>query len=274
MSHEAASVDPRTGIIYETEDQGDTAGLYRFVPSVMPAFPGQLADIPGQLQMLKVDLAPNYVTAVGQTVGVPLPVSWVNIDNPDPTPPTVGSGFAIQSAVFAEGFAKGGARFRRLEGCWFANGLLYFQSTNGGDMALGQVWVHDPVASTITLLFESNDPDVLDAPDNITVTPRGGLIVCEDNGGMQLLRGISRSGEIFDFAKNIHNNIEFAGACFSPDGQTLFVNLFGRLTARTVSPFGATVQTPLLEFFPDRPFEKSEQAVTLAIWGPWRSGLL
>ena len=229
-----------------------------------PTAPGQLAHIPGKLQMLKVDLADNYECAIGQTAGVPLPVSWVDIPNPDPEPPTVAGG---RSAVFEQGFLGGGAQFRRLEGCWFGRGKLYFQSTNGGDWGLGQIWVHDPVASTITLLFESDDVDVLDAPDNVTVTPRGGLIVCEDNGGMQILRGISPGGQIFDFAKNIHNNIEFAGPCFSPDGQTLFVNLFGRLTTRTVMPYRAPVQIPV-------PFEKSEQAVTLAIWGPWRSGLL
>jgi hypothetical protein len=98
---------------------------------------------------------------------------------------------------------------------------IYFSATNGGDAGLGQIWVHDPQAQTLTLLFESADVDVLDAPDNLTVTPSGGLIICEDGAGMQLLRGISPSGEIFDFAKNIHNNIEFAGPVFSPDGRTL-----------------------------------------------------
>jgi hypothetical protein len=267
INHEAAAVDPQTAIIYETEDSGDWSGLYRFVPDVKPTGYGQLETTTGRLQMLRVDLANNYECAINQTVGVALPVSWVDIPNPDPLPPSVNVSGAFRSSVFQQGYLGGGAAFRRLEGCWFANGKLYFQSTNGGDAGLGQIWIHDPVASTITLLFESDDVDVLDAPDNITVTPRGGLIVCEDNGGMQFLRGIARDGQIFDFAKNIHNNIEFAGACFSPDGQTLFVNLFGRLTVRTLFPFRAAIQKPIMA-------EKSELAVTLAIWGPWRSGLL
>jgi uncharacterized protein len=273
ISHEAASVDPDTAIIYQTEDFLDWSGLYRFVPDVKPTGPGQLANISGKLQMLAITGAPQYGCQINQQVGVPLPVSWVDIPNPDPLPPSVNlGGGVVRSAVFQQGYEAGGAAFRRLEGCWFGNGKLFFQSTNGGNFGLGQIWVHDPKASTLTLLFESDDPDVLDAPDNITVTPRGGLIVCEDSSGMQLLRGISKDGQIFDFAKNIHNNIEFAGACFSPDGQTLFVNLFGRLTARTLTPFGSPVQIPLLTL--GKSAEKSELAMTLAIWGPWSSGLL
>jgi secreted PhoX family phosphatase len=52
----------------------------------------------------------------------------------------------------------------------------------------------------------------------------------------QCLRGISPSGELFDFARNIHSTVEFAGACFSPDGQTSFVNMYGRPSVRTVQP--------------------------------------
>ena len=34
FAHEAVAVDPATGIVYETEDQGDGSGFYRYVPSV------------------------------------------------------------------------------------------------------------------------------------------------------------------------------------------------------------------------------------------------
>ena len=262
FNHEAAAVDPATGIIYETEDQGDTSGLYRFVPANVPTGPGQLEGMPGQLQMLGIVGQPAYIAAINQQVGVPLQATWVNVPLPDQDPALVG--VLGPSRVYQQGRAAGGTQFRRLEGCWFSAGKLYFHSTNGGNLGLGQLWMYDAAGATLTLLFESEDVDVLDAPDNITVSPRGGLIICEDNGGMQIMRGMSRDGQMFDFAKNIHNGIEFAGACFSPDGQTLFVNLFGRLTVRTTTPFGATVQIPI-------PFEKSEQAVTLAIWGPWRN---
>jgi secreted PhoX family phosphatase len=92
-------------------------------------------------------------------------------------------------------------------------------------------------------------------------------VICEDGAGAQFLRGLTRSGEIFDFARNIQNTLEFAGACFSPDGQTLFVNLYGRPTVRTVTPYGDPILAPVGP-------ESHERALTLAIWGPWGSGLL
>jgi secreted PhoX family phosphatase len=43
FAHEAVAVDPATGAVYETEDQGDGSGFYRFIPSVRPQHPGDLA---------------------------------------------------------------------------------------------------------------------------------------------------------------------------------------------------------------------------------------
>ncbi len=267
FAHEAVAMNPATGIIYLTEDQGDVSGFYRFVPDTRPTRPGDLARTTGKLQMLKINAANGYEAALNQRVGVPLATSWVPISEPDPTPPTVTVDGVTASSVFKQGFDAGGARFRRLEGCWEAAGKIYFDSTNGGNAGFGQLWVYDPNAETVTMLFESDGPDTLDAPDNIALSPRGGLIICEDGGGAQYLRGISRAGEIFDFARNTHNSLEFAGACFSPDGQLMFVNLFGRSTVRTTQPFRSPVLIPVGP-------EKRERALTVAIWGPWGSGLL
>ena len=44
FAHEAVAVDPATGAVYETEDQGDGSGFYRFVPSTRPQRPGDLAS--------------------------------------------------------------------------------------------------------------------------------------------------------------------------------------------------------------------------------------
>ena len=264
FAHEAVAVDPSTGIVYETEDQGDGSGFFRFVPAIRPTRPGDLAVTTGVLQMLAIRGQPQYETAINQTVGVALPVEWVTITNPDPPTPTGAGGL---STVFLEGLAVGGARFRRLEGCWYANGRIYFVSTNGGNMGFGQTWVYDPTLSTLTMIFESPGHDVLDGPDNCCVTPRGGLILCEDAGGAQFLRALSPSGQIFDLARNLRNTIEFAGVCFSPDGQTLFVNQYGRSTVRTTQPYRGPLQIPVGP-------ERFERAATLAIWGPWRSGPL
>jgi hypothetical protein len=267
FSHEAVAVDPATGIVYETEDQGDVSGFYRFVPSTKPTQPGDLAATGGAFEIMKIAGQDKYETAINQTIGAPLPVEWVPIADPDPTPPTATIEGASGSAVFAQGFAAGGTRFRRLEGCWYDSGQIFFVSTNGGNMGFGQVFVYNPAAETLTLIAESPSHEVFDGPDNICASPRGGLIICEDAGSVQYLRGISPSGEIFDFARNLRNTAEFAGACFSPDGQTLFVNIYGRSSVRTTSPFRSPVQIPV----GPEPFER---AVTLAIWGPWGSGPL
>lgn len=241
--HEAVAVDPETGIVYETEDRL-VAGFYRFIP----ARPGALAD-GGRLQMLAVDGRPNFDTADGQTVGEAMPVVWVDIAQPDPR-----GAAGDAAAVFAQGFGQGGARFARLEGCWWADGSVYFHATNGGDAKVGQVWRYRPTApdrGELLLVFESPSAEVLDYPDNLTVSPRGGIVICEDGGGDQYLRGLTPEGAIFDFGKNLLNRTEFAGACFSPDGRILFVNIMG-----STRDAGA------------------ELGVTLAIRGPWERGAL
>ncbi|MDT0274783.1 PhoX family protein [Blastococcus goldschmidtiae] len=236
FAHEAVAVDPATGIVYETEDDGDTSGFYRFLPTE----PGNLAA-GGVLQMLAVKERPQFATNTGVSnrVGNPMPVEWVTIDDPDPANIT-------RDSVFNQGWAKGAASFARLEGCWYDGGSIFFNATSGGDRKAGQVWEYRPRGRSggqLILIFESPSPEVLDAPDNICVSPRGGLVLCEDGGGEQFVRALNERGEIFDFAKNSTSDAEFAGACFSPDGDVMFVN----------------VQTP---------------GVSFAIRGPWEKGAL
>ena len=106
--------------------------------------------------------------------------------------------------VFAQGFATGGALFARLEGAWYGDSRIYFVSTSGGDAQLGQVWEYNPAAEQLRLLFESPGSDVLDMPDNICVSPRGGLVLCEDGDREQFVRGLTTEGRIFPFAKEQH----------------------------------------------------------------------
>ena len=241
--HEAVAVDPATGIVYETEDR-QMAGFYRFTPRQRGVL-----SAGGTLQMLALDGRANYDTADGQQMGQTQAVRWVAIDDPDPS-----GTWGDTSAVFAQGFTRGAARFSRLEGCWWGDGGVFFHATNGGDAKVGQVWFYRPTsddAGALTLVFESPSADVLNYPDNITVSPRGGIVMCEDGGGEQFLRGLTRDGRIFDFARNLLNRTEFAGACFSPDGRTLFLNIMG-----STSDAG------------------KENGVTVAIRGPWTDGAL
>ena len=86
----------------------------------------------------------------------------------------------------------------------------------------------DPKKSTLTLIFESPGPDVLDLPDNLTLSARGNIILCEDGSTDNFIRCLTPSGDLFDFAVNMiagQERQEFAGATFSPDGRTMFVNI-------------------------------------------------
>jgi len=242
LVHEAVAVDPRSGIVYETEDRY-MAGFYRFIPN-QPGF----LQAGGKLEMLAVDGRRQVDLSSGQRVGESLSVTWVPIENPDRNAVWDSAG------VFEQGYSIGGARFSRLEGCWYGDESVYFHATNGGDAKLGQIWQYRPTASDggeLTLIFESPSADVLAGPDNVTVSPRGGIVICEDNGDANFIRGLTPDGRIFDFAKNILNKDEFAGACFSPNGKTLFLNIMGS-TVSSGTSMGRTV----------------------AIWGPWEDGAL
>lgn len=270
FAHEACAVDQATGIVYQTEDAGSGrgSGFYRFIPSDR----NDLSE-GGTLQILAVDGRRQYDTREGQQVGAKLPTRWIEIEDPDPAAATT-------STVFNEGFAKGAAKFNRLEGCWEDRGTIFFASTSGGDAkngdvnsdgfreGWGQIWEYRPRGAdhgTLKLIFESTSGSVLDGPDNLCVTPRGGLILCEDDPSsaygatdqhpaapgitdVNRLIGLTDKGESFEFAVNTLNDSEFAGACFSPDGEWLFVNVFGDGTAGS--------------------------GTTCAITGPWEQGPL
>jgi secreted PhoX family phosphatase len=266
FAHEAVAVDPATGIIYETEDNSSTSGFYRFIPHT----PGVLLN-GGRLEMLRIVGVDNYDTRAGQTQGVELPAAWVPIDDPDP--PGTSS-----TAVYNQGRVRGGARFGRLEGCWYGHGAIYFCSTSGGNAGRGQVWEFRPEGDTgiLKMIYESPSAAVLDSPDNLTVSPQGALLLCEDGGGEQYLRGVTLDGTIFDFALNLMSDAEWAGAVFAeadaawndhsirgehpPLGNrwervTLFANIMGP----TSGP---------------NPPSAGDEGMTFAIWGPWKEGAL
>ncbi|HKK15896.1 MAG TPA: alkaline phosphatase PhoX, partial [Gammaproteobacteria bacterium] len=60
---------------------------------------------------------------------------------------------------------------------------------------------------------------------NITLAPWGDLLVCEDTSESCSLVGITQDGQLYQLANNAYSSSELAGACFSPDGSTLFLNI-------------------------------------------------
>ena len=145
----------------------DTSGFYKFVPNVN----GNLKQ-GGELFMLKAKRDPNIDLGVRWEVGTTWDVEWVRIDDP----------LAAGRSTFQQGRLKGGARFQRLEGAWWGGTTGYFVSTNGGQVQAGQVFEYDPRRETLRLMYDSPAAEECDYPDNMTVTPRGGLLLCEDSG--------------------------------------------------------------------------------------------
>ena len=241
FNHEAVAVDPASGIIYMTEDRQDGA-IWRFIPDD----PDRLHE-GGLLQALAIKDRPksdlrNWDDGRSITPGTRLPTEWITLDEVH----------APDDSLRYRAFERGAARFARGEGMWHGDGCVHFACTTGGRSHHGQLWRYTPASSDIEgqgpdrsgggaleLFIEPNDPSVIEHADNITVAPWGDLIVCEDGLEAQFLLGVTPQGKIYKLAHNRLNHSEFAGATFSPDGRTLFVN----------------IQNP---------------GVTLAITGPWR----
>jgi secreted PhoX family phosphatase len=255
FAHEAVAFDPRGGSLYLTEDNfGFASGFYRYDPPVSPRRAGRLVD-GGELWMLRVKGQPGKDLSGHFANGTSFDVDWVRIEDPDPTFPMAGGSPTTTNdqaivAVGDQGRAVGAAIFSRLEGAVYDHGWVFWTSTQGGATVpgqappsgfgdgFGQIWGLDLKRQRLFMLYESPSREILDFPDNVTSSRRGTLVICEDGGDRNFLRGLTRRGEIFDIAQNAlpsqppppapsvpDRNDEFAGSTFSRDGRTLFVNI-------------------------------------------------
>ena len=224
FNHEAIAVDPASGIVYETEDRQDSC-IYRFIPKV----PGKLAE-GGRLQALAVTGRDSLDTRNWEepfvSVGKPVNVHWIDIAEVD----------TEKDDLRYRAFDVGAARFARGEGMWQGEGAIFFACTSGGQKKKGQIWKYVPSVvegqademarpGTLELFIEPNDSELVENADNLTVSPWGDLVVCEDGPGDQFLVGVTPAGDIYKLGHNHYTKSEFAGATFSPDGSTLFVNI-------------------------------------------------
>ncbi|MFF8639288.1 alkaline phosphatase PhoX [Streptomyces sp. NPDC015345] len=254
-AHEAVVVDPRRGHLYLTEDASGPNGLlYRWTPphgfEHGPGRLGTLADDAGVLKAPKCfDSGGRFVDDLSRAtrIGTVYGVDWVEVPDRD-----------ARTVPVRQQFDDGDiTRARKLEGMWWGDGGVYIVASYArGESPVqhdGQVWFYHPGRRTLTLkvlLGVNADPDrdgALDGPDNITVSPYGGLVVAEDGDGVQHLFGATERGRTYPIARNELNAgtaedpkySEFAGVTFSPDGRTLY----------------ASIQSP---------------GILLAITGPWK----
>jgi secreted PhoX family phosphatase len=278
MLHEAIAIDPATGIAYLTEDEPWNSGFYRYIAHDKRVGPGSYEE-GGRLQAARVAGRANAdlrVPAVGDVHAI----EWVDVDNPDDDPGKTPAGISAitvrASGPFLQAWAQGGLVMSRGEGICHHGGKLYLVDTEAGRNAEGQpghgegaVWEYDPREQTLTAIFVAESQQVGDNIDNITASPRGGLLICENGdavtdeyGTGTRLIGLTADGDSYAFAKNnidltleeqvasgkrifadYYRASEWAGACFEPGGEVLFVN----------------IQVP---------------GITFAIWGPWERGNL
>jgi uncharacterized protein len=243
FEHEAVSFD-RHGRAYLTEDAGGPFGcLYRFAPKKPGRGCGSL-HAGGKLTAMKVAGIDTDLSIV-QDAGLVLPVSWIDVPNVDPGDD--------DAPVREQVILAGATPIQKAEGLWTGlDGSVWFVSSRGDGpdaedeedrsaaVHAGQIWKYDPHAGTIELvvIFPGGSP--YDGPDNITVSPYGYALACTDGEDDQYLVGVNEAGDTFEFAKNPAGDDEFAGATFSPDGETLYVNIQGQpaLTFAVVGPFG------------------------------------
>lgn len=221
MNHEAATVDPATNIAYLTEDRTDSC-FYRFVPK------DKAVPFVGKLQALKIAGKTNEDLGTWAAAGMSAGVEWVDVDVPD----------SASDDVRDQAQAKGAGIVRRGEGIYLEGTSVYFCATTGGPAFGGQIFRLDVAANELVLHGVSSDKAELDMPDNIAVAPWGDVIMAEDGSSGNFLRGLTSTGEVYEFARNAKSNGELAGVCFSPDGKALFVNLQSDgLTLVVTGPF-------------------------------------
>jgi secreted PhoX family phosphatase len=278
MLHEAVAIDPATGIAYLTEDEPWNSGFYRYIAHDKRAGAGSY-EAGGRLQAARVAGRANADLRV-PVVGDVHAIEWVDIDDPDgdpgKTPAEISAITVRASGPFLQAWARGGLVLSRGEGICHHGGKLYLVDTEAGRNAQGHpghgegaVWEYDPREQTLRAIFVADSQQVGDNIDNITASPRGGLLMCENGdavtdayGTGTRLIGLTADGDSYAFAKNnidltleeqvasgkrvfadYYRASEWAGACFEPGGEVLFVN----------------IQVP---------------GITFAIWGPWWRGNL
>jgi uncharacterized protein len=190
FKHEAAAVDPRGKRIYLTEDLMD-GGVYRFTPDRWHDLSSGLLEI--------------------ATVGERRAVTWTAV--PDPA----------ARRVQTRDQVRGSTRFKRAEGIWHDDGVVYIATT--GDH---RVHAYDVERERIEVVYDGlgDGPTPLLRVDQLTANRAGEVFVCEDIATDEIDIGlIDRAGRVSKFLSAtgpVHAGSELTGVTFDPSGSRMY----------------------------------------------------
>ena len=265
-AHEALAIDRDKSHIYLSEDASGPNGLFYRWTGPRGYRLGKtswkdLADVNfGTLEAMAIlgddgKPIPDVAYLTSAQLLRPFRVAWVPVPDRDAVSVSTRKQFTDDKIT----------RGKKFEGVWGTHDGVYvvnsFAKVGTTDIPAdgvpheGMIWFYNYKAATIQLVtyFPANpaatsgtpakyDDFNFDAPDNVTVTPWGSLILAEDGLASSHVLSSTPGGPTYAIARNMLNDSEFTGPTFSEDGKVLFVN----------------IQTP---------------GITLAITGPWRDYL-
>ena len=213
FEHEAVAVDLANDQLYLTEDQRD-GGFYRFTAT------RGLPDLSaGQLEIASVVQRGNSQI-----------IEWLPV--PDPLATNTATRYQV------EGYQA----FRGGEGIAFHDGAVYFTTKRDN-----RVWSYETESRELRVIYDietSTDP-VLAGVDNVTVTPRGDVLVAEDGGDMQLVvLAPSKDSDQFNAYPLLqvvgHDASEITGPAFDPSYTRLYFS--SQRGAEGANEFGVTFE--------------------------------
>jgi uncharacterized protein len=191
FKHEAAAVDPVGRRVYLTEDL-ENGCLYRFTPERWPRLES------GVLEVARVDSRGG--------------VEWLRV--PDPA----------ARRRHTRDQVPGAARFKRAEGIFLDDGVLYVATTLDS-----RIHAYDLRRGRIEVVYDglalARPP--LTMVDQLSVSPGGELYACEDNSEPDIdVAVVDRRGRATRFLTltgPVHSGSEATGIAFDPLGTRLYV---------------------------------------------------
>ena len=196
FKHEAAAVDPKTSIIYQTEDSSES-GFYRFIPEKKITSMGELSKVKGKFQVMSIQSKNKVV--------------WNDVN--DPLAPPIKEIDLMKRKPNKKIKYK---KFKRGEGAWYHDGQVHFATTS-----TNQIWSYDIAKETCKILYKGNGK--LKKPDNVTVSNSGLVMAAEDGDNMEICGISNKKNKAFPILRIVgHKNSEITGPAFDPSGTRLY----------------------------------------------------